>query len=83
MNIQFHPHALQRLVERGVTTTEVEQTILKGEKFSAKHGRTGFRHNFSFHGEWKGKVYRNKQVEVFAIWNDNCWLVITTISKYF
>lgn len=83
MLVHFHPHALKRLEERGVTVAEVEQTIFKGEKFVAKQGRVGFRHNFTFESKWMGKFYRNKQVEVFAVLESDCWLVITVISKYF
>ena len=41
--VHFHPHALERLSERGATEEEVRATILEGETFSAKYGRTGFR----------------------------------------
>jgi hypothetical protein len=73
MAIQFHPHAKERMVERGD----------QGEQFPAKFGRTGFRRNFSFDSEWRGKYYANKQLEVYAIQNGNDWLVITIITRYF
>ncbi len=46
--VRFHPHARERLAERGATEEEVRSTVLKGETFSAKFGRTGFRRNFRF-----------------------------------
>ncbi len=84
MAVRFHPHALERMKERGATTEEeVVSTVKEGEQFPAKFGRTGFRRNFAFNGEWRGKRYRTKQVEVYAVQEENEWLVITVIARYF
>ena len=82
MEIRFHPHALERLAERGTTEGEVATTIEAGERFEAKFGRTGFRRNFAFDGEWNGKSYGAKQVEAYAVEEDG-WLVITVVVKFF
>ncbi|HVO33372.1 MAG TPA: DUF4258 domain-containing protein [Elusimicrobiota bacterium] len=81
--IKLHPHARQRLVERGVTESEVSAAVSEGETFSAKFGRAGFRRNFAFDGFWQGRRYGTKQVETFAVREPNGWLVITVIAKYF
>lgn len=81
--VRFHPHAKERLIERGATEQEVITTIEKGEKFPAKFGRTGFRRNFNFNGTWRGKHYSTKQVELFAVYEGNDWFVITVIIRYF
>ena len=83
MNIIFHPHALERIKERGTTKKEVKATIKNGEQFSAKYNRTGFRRNFPFQGEWRGKHYNIKQVEAYTIQDGSDWLVITVIIRYF
>lgn len=83
MAIRFHPHAHERMQERGSTEEEVNVTIQSGESFPAKFGRTGFRRNFSFFSEWRGKFYNTKQVEAYAIKEQNDWFVITVITKYF
>jgi hypothetical protein len=83
MVIRFHPHAHERMKERGATEDEVKSAIEEGEQFPAKFNRTGFRRNFSFNGEWRGKYYRTKQVEVFAIQENTNWVVITVITRYF
>lgn len=83
MKVKLHPHALERLVERGATEKEVIETVHDGERFLAKHGRTGFRRNFSFDGKWQGKNYKNKQIESYAVEEDGSWLVITVIAKFF
>jgi hypothetical protein len=82
MSVRFHPHALERMEERGATE-EVRATIEQGERFPAKFGRTGFRRNFSFDAEWRGRYYRTKQVEVYAVQEGSDWLVITVITRYF
>ena len=82
MNVRLHPHALERLAERGSTEEEVVATVLGGERFPAKFGRTGFRRNFVFGGEWRGRPYPTKQVEAYAV-EEEGWLVITVVVKYF
>ena len=48
--VGLHPHAKARLQERGATEEEIISTIGRGERFSAKHGRTGFRCNGTVYG---------------------------------
>ncbi|GAB4545312.1 MAG: hypothetical protein Fur002_19330 [Anaerolineales bacterium] len=84
MNVRFHPHALERLEERGATQEEVRLTIEAGERFPAKFERIGFRRNFPFSGTWRSRRFENKQVEVFAVEEaPKDWLVITVITRYF
>jgi hypothetical protein len=83
MKVELHPHAQDRLRERGATQEEVITTVEQGERFSAKHRRHGFRCNFPFHGEWNGKTYSTKQLEAYAVEEDNGWLVITVIVKFY
>lgn len=81
--IRFHPHALERMKERGASKSEVRDAIQRGEQFAAKFGRTGFRKNFPFEREWNNKFYQIKQIEVFAVQENSNWLVITVITRYF
>ena len=83
MIVRLHPHAAERLEERGALPGEIEAAVLGGESFPAKHGRTGFRRNFAFDGTWRGKPYATKQIEAYAVWEDESWLVITVLVKYF
>ena len=83
MIIRFHPHAVERMDERGTNREEVENTIEEGDRFPVKYGRTGFLRNFIFNSEWHGKRYNTKQVEVYVVEQENGWLVITVISRYF
>lgn len=83
MPVRFHSHARERMEERGATEDEVTATVERGEQFPAKFGRTGFRRNFQFDSEWRGRTYRTKQVEVYAVREEGDWLVITVITRYF
>ena len=83
MNVRLHPHAKERMPERGVTEVEVTATVREDERFSAKFGRTGFRRNFAFDGDWHGRRYATKQVEAFGVKEGGGWLVITVIARYF
>jgi len=83
MQIRLHPHALERLAERGATAEEVLATVETGERFPAKFGRSEFRRNFPFGGWWRGRRYATKQVEAYAVEEEDGWLVITVVVKYF
>ena len=83
MKIILHPHALQRAIERGATEEEIFQTVTEGEQFPAKFGRTGFRLNVNFETIWNGHFYHTKQIELFAVFENETWIVITMIVKYF
>lgn len=82
-NVIVHPHALQRLSERGATESEVEMTVRTGEHFIEKHGRSGFRLNFIFNGQRNGKYFTTKQIEAYAVLDNDTWIVITVIVKFF
>ena len=83
MKVRLHAHAQDRLQERGAADEEVIATIERGERFGAKHGRTGFRCNFAFHSEWNNRQYATKQIEAYAVEEKDGWLVITVIVKFF
>lgn len=81
--VKIHPHARERMTERGATEQEIIATVENGETFPAKFGRTGFRRNFFFDGIWRGKQYATKQIEAIAVKENSDWMVITVITRYF
>ena len=58
-------------------------TVETGEGFPGKYGRAGFRRNFPFGRQWRGKYYTTKQIEAYAVQKGADWLVITVITRYF
>jgi hypothetical protein len=83
VTVRLHPHAVDRLAERGATEAEVRTTVETGERFAAKFGRIGFRRNFAFGGVWRGRSYASKQIEAYTVEEQDGWLVITLVVKYF
>jgi hypothetical protein len=83
MIVRIHPHARQRMRERGATTAEIQQTIDSGVAAPVKFGRTRFRRVFSFSALWNGKHFASKQIDAFAAKIPGGWLVVTVIVKYF
>lgn len=83
MAVRFHPHARERMNERGASEDDVKVTIEQGEQFQVKYSRTGFRRNITFNSEWRGKYYNTKQIEAYAVKENTDWVVITVITKYF
>jgi hypothetical protein len=82
MEIKLHPHAVQRLKERGATRDEILYTVRHGQSSAAKFGRTKFTHGFAYNRKWLGKSYRNKRLEVIAVEDGEDWLVITVVVKF-
>ncbi|MFB0516899.1 MAG: DUF4258 domain-containing protein [Candidatus Neomarinimicrobiota bacterium] len=83
LTIRFHPHAQERMKERGATEEDVKATIDGGEQFPVKFGRTCFRRNFTYNSVWQDRHFATKQVEVYAIAENEVWVVITVITRYF
>jgi len=83
VKVALHPHAAERLTERGATEAEVVATVTGGEQLTGKFGRTGFRRNLPFQKQWRGRFYATKQVTAFAVPEEDGWLVITVIVRYF
>jgi len=71
------------MAQRGALENQVIDTVTKGESFAAKFGRTGFRRNFAFDKKWQNEYHKTKQVEVYAVQEDDDWLVISVITRYF
>lgn len=83
MAVKIHPHARERMKERGATNEEVVKTLESGEEFPAKFGRIGLRRNFDFNNVWRGRNYKTKQLEVYAVREGKDFVVISVIVKYF
>ena len=60
--IRLTAHATEQCVERGASEAEVRETIQRGLREPAKHGRFIYRHNFQYRAEWQGRFYAIKQV---------------------
>ena len=83
MAVFIHPHAKERMEERGVTCEEVLETIGSGSISSARFGRVRYMRTFDYCGFWRGKICQHKQIEVYGADEDSDFIVITVVVKYF
>lgn len=81
--IEFSPHALEQMAERGVSREEVITAIRRGEKEPAQKGRSIFRKNFTFEKIWRGKRYTIKQVTPVVARESEGLIVVTVYTYYF
>ncbi len=75
--------ALARAVsQRGASKSGVVATVNDGGQVQAKFKRHGFRRNFEYDSQWRGRFFATKQVEAIAVEEDG-WLVITVMVRFF
>jgi len=79
----FHSHLKSRMLQRGVTTEEVELTIKDGWKADdAKTGTEGKLFVFPYNREWEGKYFAEKEVTVYYKFIKGKILLLTVKSRY-
>ena len=79
----FHAHLKARMLERGVTEEEVEQTMEKGwEAADAKAGTRGKVFVFPFNSEWEGKAFAEKEVTVYYKLAGGKFVLLTVKARY-
>lgn len=62
MKIRIEPHTLQRAVERGITESEIKNTIVTGRDILAKGGRLAKEKIFNFNNVRNGIFYKEKRI---------------------
>ncbi len=67
----------------GASEQEVINVVEAGEVSPAKYDRTGFRKSIIYNDTWEGKHYYVKQIECYAVQENDGWLVISLLVKYF
>ena len=81
--VYFSRHVARRMIERGTTEHEIQQTIRDGRQVPAREGKIAFRLNLRFEKTWKGKYYGTKQVMVIVSEKPDRYVVITVLTFYF
>ena len=82
MIMRIHPHASERMKERGATLDEVKRTLAEGERFSAGGGRAGYTKTFAGEGAREGETRRGKRLDVLSR-EDNGTLTVIHVSVKF
>ena len=81
--IKFSDHAREKMLDRGATESEVIEAIRTGSGEPARKGRTMFRKNMEFHGQWRGKLYAVKQVAPVVTEEADRLVIVTVFVYYF
>ena len=81
--VRLTHHAIEQCAERGATEAEVKETIERGVRERAKHGRFICRLNFQFEAKWQDRYYAIKQVAPVAVEEQDEIVVVTVYTFYF
>ena len=82
MQIRIDEHAKERATERGASEEEIDDTLKTGTVITAKGNKLAKEKVYKFNQERNGKVYKEKQVKVVYIIEQNTTVVITVVVKY-
>ena len=62
----LHPHLRARMLQRGVTLSEIGRTLNSGwDALDTKPGTSGRVMVFPYHNDWEGQFYEEKEVTVY------------------
>jgi len=79
----IHPHLRARMLQRGVTKEEIEETIARGtEAEDAKEGTLGKVLAFPYNAVWENTYYSQKEVTVYYRQTEAGILVLTVKARY-
>ena len=71
------------MAQRGVTQTEIEETLTEGwQAPDARPGTFGKVWVFPYGAEWEGEIYQEKQVIVYYKQTSQGIVVLTVIARY-
>ncbi|MCS6804386.1 MAG: hypothetical protein RMM98_16335 [Acidobacteriota bacterium] len=79
----LHPHLIARMEQRGVTLTELQQTLEHGwDASDAKPGSYGKTAIFPYNAEWEGHFYEQKEVTVYYKVTEGRLVLLTVMARY-
>ena len=83
MAVLIHPHALQRMEERGASEEEIQRAVESGLVLPAKFGRKKYGMTFPYGDYWREQFYEYKLIEVYGVDEGEDIIVVTVVVKYF
>jgi len=79
----IHPHIKARMLQRGISITEIEETINKGwGADDAKEGTIGKVFVFPYKEEWEGKFFEEKEVTVYYKYKAERFVLLSAKARY-
>lgn len=79
----LHPHIKARMLLRGITVKEIEETLNKGcDADDAIEGTVGKVAVFAYNAEWEGKFFEEKEVTVYYKYKGGQFILLTAKTRY-
>jgi hypothetical protein len=79
----LHPHIKARMLQRGISIEEIEETINQGWiADDAQKGTYGRVFIFPYNEEWEGKFFEEKEVTVYYKYRDEKLILLTAKARY-
>jgi len=79
----IHPHIKARMLQRGISIIEIEETINKGwDADDAKEGTIGKVFVFPYKEEWEGKFFEEKEVTVYYKYKAERLVLLSAKARY-
>lgn len=79
----IHPHLRARMLQRGVTKEEIEETLEKGKDVKdTKPGTFGKALIFPYNNSWESKFYKQKEVTVYYKLVGDKTMLLTVKARY-
>lgn len=79
----LHPHIKARMLQRGISIQEIEETLNKGwNAADAVEGTSGKAAVFTYNAEWEGKFFEEKEVTVYYKYKGEQFILLTAKARY-
>jgi hypothetical protein len=79
----LHPHIRARMVQRGISIIEIEETLRSGwDANDAVEGTAGKVAVFIYNAEWAGKFFEEKEVTVYYKYKGKQFILLTVKARY-
>lgn len=82
MKIQIEPHTAQRAKERGVSETEIMDTLQSGDNIPINGKRLAKAKVYPFNEIRNGKFYSEKKVEVYYVVEAETTITVTVYAFF-
>jgi hypothetical protein len=79
----LHPHIRARMLQRGISIKELEETLNKGwDAIDAVEGTAGKVAVFTYNAEWEGNFFEEKEVTVYYKYKGEQFILLTAKARY-
>jgi hypothetical protein len=79
----LHPHIRARMLQRGISIKEIEETLSRGwDAADAVEGTTGKVAVFTYNAEWEGNFFEEKEVTVYYKYKGEQFILLSAKARY-